>query len=73
MLFRSNKYFNPVAFIDDNIDLQGTILAGVPVLSYDDLVHSSRRLSLDLVLLAMPSSSNSNFQKKISKRRCIYQ
>ena len=28
-----NKYFNPVAFIDDNIDLQGTILAGVPVLS----------------------------------------
>ena len=45
----------PVAFIDDNRQLHGTLLHGVPVYPAADLGHLIRRLSVHSVLVALPS------------------
>ena len=45
----------PVAFIDDNRQLHGTLLHGVPVYPPADLDRLIRRLGVHSVLLALPS------------------
>lgn len=57
----------PVAFIDDNVDLHGTHLHGVPVFPPDELDRLVRRLGVHSVLLALPSVSRQRRRKIMSK------
>ncbi|AGY92745.1 hypothetical protein SPICUR_09120 [Spiribacter curvatus] len=47
----------PVAFIDDNRQLHGTLVRGVPVYPPSELDRLIRRLSIHSVLVALPSVS----------------
>ena len=54
---RNHQRILPVAFLDDDVELQGVTVAGLPVLSPARLPSSVRKLAADRVLLAMPSAS----------------
>lgn len=64
-LLRVGGEFCPVAFIDDNPVLGGSTLSGLPVISGNDphLKTELKRLDTESVVLAMPSISNSGYQK----------
>jgi len=55
-LNESNAY-NPVAFIDDNIDMQGTYIGGLKVLKINEFEKIFNRKKVTEVILAMPSIS----------------
>lgn len=59
--------FNPVAFIDDNRSLQGNYIHGMRVYSFSKLRHVIDDLSLQEVLLAMPSVPRSQRSKIITR------
>lgn len=53
----SGRDFRPVAFFDDNKDLQGTTLAGLRVYNPKDALKIMEQKACTQLLLAMPSSS----------------
>ena len=57
-LGHSSEY-NPVGFIDDSKELQGNQIVGLNVYSIDSIKEVIRKLSIDEVLIAMPSVSRS--------------
>jgi len=59
--------FNPVAFIDDNRSLQGNYIHGMRVYSFSKLRHVIDDLSLQEVLLAMPSVPRSQRSEIITR------
>lgn len=58
--------YRPVAFIDDNAGLNGTMLSGLPVIVVQDVLSSLKRLEVTSVVLAMPRISTAEHQKKIA-------
>ena len=54
---RNHQSILPVAFLDDNVDLQAVTVSGLPVFSPARLPTIIRELAADRVLLAMPSAS----------------
>ncbi len=58
-LNNSNE-FNPVGFIDDNKDLQGSTVSGLGVYSPNDIEDLINRLKVNEVLIALPSASRSD-------------
>jgi len=65
-LMTSSGYI-PVAFIDDNTELQGTQVHGVPVYSPRELDRLVRRLGVHSVLLALPSASRQRRREIMSR------
>jgi FlaA1/EpsC-like NDP-sugar epimerase len=59
--------FNPVAFIDDNRSLQGHYIHGMRVYSFSKLSKVIDDLSLQEILLAMPSVPRSQRSKIIAR------
>lgn len=59
--------FIPVAFIDDNRALHGSLFNGIPVYPTSGLPDLVSRLNFDCVLLAMPSVSRRRRQEIISQ------
>jgi len=59
--------YRPVAFIDDNPELHGTMVSGMPVLSGTsaDLGAALRRVEADRLVLAMPSLSSIEYRQKL--------
>lgn len=59
--------FRPVAFIDDDPQLHGTMVSGMPVLSGTsrDLGAALRRVEADRLVLAMPSLSSRDYRQKL--------
>jgi len=55
-LTQSTEY-NPVAFIDDSIELQGQSINGIIIISRNDLDHLIEKKDVTEVLLAIPSLS----------------
>ena len=49
--------FNPIGFIDDSKELQGNFIGGLVVYSPDIIGDEIKRLKVDEVLIAIPSSS----------------
>ena len=49
--------YNPVGFVDDSKELQGHQIAGLSVYSVDAIAGVINKLSVDEVLIAMPSAS----------------
>ncbi|WP_442592954.1 polysaccharide biosynthesis protein [Parapusillimonas sp. JC17] len=56
----------PVAFIDDNIELKGQKIAGLPVYEPNDLTRLIRDTGTQEVLLALPSASRARRNKIIT-------
>ena len=56
----NSEEFNPVGFIDDNKDLQGTSVIGLKVYSVNDIEDLINNLKVDEVLIALPSASRSD-------------
>ncbi|WP_281966967.1 polysaccharide biosynthesis protein [Roseovarius nanhaiticus] len=52
---RQSPEARPVLFIDDNVNLQGLMTAGLPVFSPSDLTKLVERYQIQRVLLAIPS------------------
>ncbi|MBY0553592.1 polysaccharide biosynthesis protein [bacterium] len=53
----SSKEFLPVAFFDDNVQLQGSTIAGIRVYSPEDALKVIHKKSIKQVLLALPQVS----------------
>lgn len=56
----------PVGFIDDNLELAGQRIAGLPVYAPDNLARLIRDTGVQEVLLAIPSASRTRRNKVIS-------
>ena len=54
---KAHDEITPVAFIDDNVSLQGVTLVGLPVLAPSEIAPLARDRDISRVLLAMPSQS----------------
>jgi FlaA1/EpsC-like NDP-sugar epimerase len=64
-LRRENR-FRPVGFLDDSRNLRGAKLHGVPVLGgLDQLDEIAREAAAEMLLIAMPSSSNQQMQRVV--------
>ena len=63
----NSREFHPVGFIDDNKDLQGSIVNGLFVHSVNDIEDLIVQYKVDEVLLAIPSASRSDRFAKIDK------
>lgn len=62
-LVRENHY-RPVGLLDDNPQLRGARVHGVPVLGkLEDLVQLARETAAETVLIAMPSASNAQMRR----------
>ena len=59
MALNSSPEYRPVLFIDDDPNLQGRILHGVPVVGRHELAHRIESLNIVDLLLAMPSATHS--------------
>ena len=57
LALRHHPQILPIAFLDDDIDLQAMTVAGLPVLSPSRIESVMRDFAVDRVVLAMPSSS----------------
>lgn len=65
-VLRGNGEYNPVAFIDDNKRLQGSVVAGLQVYSPDELSELTGDWQIKTVLLALPEVSGSRRKEIIS-------
>lgn len=57
---RKGFEYNPVAFVDDDVSLQGRRLSDLPVVSREGFARLARKTNIDKVLIAMPKSSRAN-------------
>ncbi|MBK0329331.1 polysaccharide biosynthesis protein [Rhodobacteraceae bacterium F11138] len=64
---RAHEDIDPVAFVDDNVSLQGMRLMGLPVFPPARIAELVTQRQIDRVLLAMPSLSQPK-QAQISRR-----
>lgn len=55
----SDHEYRPVAYVDDAKELQGSLITGLRVWNADSISELAERLSIDEVLLAIPSASRS--------------
>lgn len=53
---RQSREARPVFFLDDNPNLQGLVVAGIPVLRPKNLPRLLKRYRIERILLAMPST-----------------
>ena len=71
LALRNHPRILPVAFLDDNIDLQAITVAGLPVFSPARIEHVMRDCAVDRVVLAMPSSSTSKLTQTTRKLQVL--
>lgn len=66
-LLAAGHEYRPVAFIDDNVALGQSTVAGLPVFdgASDDLAAQLKRVEASRIVLAMPSISNADYQSKL--------
>jgi FlaA1/EpsC-like NDP-sugar epimerase len=63
----SGREYRPVAFFDDNVELQGTSVAGLRVYDPKDALKIMEQKGCDQLLIAMPSSTRT-VRKEIIRR-----
>ncbi len=63
----ASPHYNPVAFIDDNVALQGNLIEGLRVYSFSQLLNLIERHSITDVVIAMPSVARSLRSQIIQK------
>lgn len=66
-LRREGRY-RPVGLVDDNRDLRGAKLHGVPVLGgIEQIPELAREVAAEMLLIAMPSASNQQMQRAVER------
>ena len=66
MLRRGGAQYKPMAFIDDRARRQGQEVHGVPVVGgSDEIPNVAKRMSIELILLAIPSSSAAQMRRVV--------
>ncbi|MFC1602622.1 polysaccharide biosynthesis protein [Pseudomonadota bacterium] len=66
MLRGGGSQYKPVAFIDDRARRQGQDVHGVPVVGgSDEIPNAAKRMSIELILLAIPSSSAAQMRRVV--------
>lgn len=66
MLRNPMNQYQPVAFVDDNKQYHGRELHGVPIVSVcDDIPAVTKQFGIELVLLAIPSSSTQEMRRLV--------
>ncbi len=66
MLRSSISQYQPIAFVDDNEQYLGREVHGVPVVSVcDDIPLVTEQLGIELILLAIPSSSTQEMRRLV--------
>ncbi len=64
-LLRENRYV-PMGFLDDDVQLRGARVHGVPVLgTLDQLVQRARETAAQILVIAMPSATNAQMQRVV--------
>ena len=63
MALRNGCEYHPVAFVDDNAVLQGTVMKGINVYSSDQIRRLIEQKGIQRILLALPSASRSKRNK----------
>jgi len=64
-LLRENRY-RPVGLLDDNAQLRGAKVHGVPVVgTLDQLQQRAHEVAAEMLLIAMPSASNAQMQRVV--------
>jgi FlaA1/EpsC-like NDP-sugar epimerase len=64
-LLRENRYA-PMGFLDDDPQLRGARVHGIPVLgTLDQLPQRARETAAEILVIAMPSASNSQMQRVV--------
>lgn len=63
-LSQSDEY-NPIAFIDENLDMQGQTINGIKIFNLDDIEKLITKKEVTQVLLAMPEISRSRTRQII--------
>ena len=64
-LLRENRY-QPVGLLDDNVQLRGAKVHGVPVLgTLEQLPQRAHEVAAEMLLIAMPSASNAQMQRVV--------
>ena len=62
-----NRKYTPVFFIDDNPSLQGISIGEIKVRSISYAISQLDKLNIDMILLAIPSASQSDLQQIFSR------
>lgn len=61
------KGYLPVGFLDDNPELKGAKIHGIPLLgSLEDLPDIVQRRGVDVIMIAMPAASHAQMQRVVS-------
>lgn len=64
-LRRENRYL-PVGFLDDNVQLRGSRVHGIPVLGVlDQLPQLARRTAAGMIVIAMPSADKAQMRRAV--------
>ncbi|MEO7324539.1 MAG: nucleoside-diphosphate sugar epimerase/dehydratase [Dokdonella sp.] len=64
-LRRENRYA-PVGFLDDNVQLRGSRLHGIPVLgTLDQLPQLARETAAEMLVIAMPAANKSQMRRAV--------
>ena len=68
LLRTRDEFYEPVGFVDDNLEKMGREVHGVRVLgSCDEIVDFAERLDIDLIVLALPSASSEQMRRLVSR------
>jgi FlaA1/EpsC-like NDP-sugar epimerase len=67
LALRVGREMIPVAFIDDNPELAGRIMAGLPIYGQDDLERALDETGADEVLMAIPSATRKRRSEVIDR------
>lgn len=63
------RHYNPIGFIDDDINLTGSIIHGIPILGeVSKIPEISRNLNVQLIIIAIPTANAS--QMRVITERC---
>jgi len=63
---RLDPDYTPIGFVDDDVDLRGARLQGIKVFgTLDQLPEVIRRVSAQLLVIAMPSADNAQMQRAV--------
>jgi FlaA1/EpsC-like NDP-sugar epimerase len=63
---RNSRQMHVIGFLDDDLELQGKVLNGIPIYKPEQLSHRATKLNVSQVLLALPSISRERRNKILS-------
>ena len=61
-------FYNPIGFIDDDADLKGSVIHGIPILGgVQNIPHLVKEFDIQLIIIAIPTASASQMRVIIER------